>query len=160
MKIKLIAFSLSAALLSACGGPQDMNTTPGMEEIDRKIEEAVTTTANANAAIAEVEVATTRPAAARASRVPGNVVLPADAVQPVTVDWQGGLEPFLAQMAERAGYSFRVSGTRPANEVMVSITANEEPLFGVVRRAGNMAHGHADIAFNPTAKVIEIRYGG
>ncbi|MEP3665211.1 MAG: DotD/TraH family lipoprotein [Roseibium sp.] len=160
MKIQLTSITLSAALLSACAQTTPEMETPGIEAIDAQIEAAVTTTANANQAIAEVEVATSRPAAAAASRVPENVVLPPDAVQPVTVDWQGGLEPFLEQMASRAGYTFRTSGQKPANEVVVNITANEEPLFGVVRRAGNMARGHADIAFNPTAKVIEIRYGG
>ena len=160
MKTKTITISLiSAVFLSACAVKEAETSSAPIADIDQQISDAVETSADANRAISEVEVATSnkvRPG----SQVASNIVLPPDALQPVTVDWQGGLEPFLAQMAERANYTFRVTGQRPANEVMVSITANEEPLFGVVRRAGNMANGFADIAFNPTAKLIEIRYGG
>lgn len=152
------AITLMGALLASCA-PQieDLPEDPG---IDDQIHEAVATSAKANKAIAEVEVATAAPVRpGPAASVPAGVVLPADAVQPVTIDWQGAIEPFLAEMARRAGYSYRTTGKAPANPVMITITANEEPLFGVVRRAGNMAHGYADIAFNPTARLIEIRYG-
>ncbi len=149
-------------LLAACAGvPKEEVPEAAIVAIDEKIAEAVETSANANRAIAEVEVATSAPVRAGPGQtVPPNVVLPAEAVQPVTVDWQGPIEPFLAEMAERAGYTFRATGRKPANGVMVTITANEEPLFGVVRRAGAFAHDYADIGFNPSAKLIEIRYGG
>ena len=91
--------------------------------------------------------------------VPPTVVLPPEAVQPVTVDWQGPVETLIQDLAARAGYSFRTTGQAPANLKMISIVANEEPLFGVIRRAGAMAHGYADIAFNPSTRTIEIRYG-
>jgi hypothetical protein len=159
---KLIIPSMSAAvLMSAC-----TMTTPGSQvdpipEIDRQIAEAVETSARANEAIAQVEVATAAPErAGPGQNVPPGVVLPPEAVQPVTVDWQGAIEPLLEEMATRAGYAFSVTGDAPVNPMMISITANEEPLFGVVRRAGAMAHGYADIAFNPAAKTIEVRYGG
>ncbi len=151
----------SALLLSACaaGAPGKVETPP-IEEIDARIAEAVETSADANQAIAEVEVATAAPVRAGPShQPPPGVVLPPEAVQPVSVDWQGPIEPFLKSMAERAGYTFTASGRRPANPMMITITANDEPLFGVIRRAGIMAHGYADIAFNPATRVIEIRYG-
>jgi hypothetical protein len=160
---KLAASSvlLSALLLSACASSTaDKGETPPIAAIDERIAEAVETSANANQAISEVEVATAGPVRAGPSRQPPpNVVLPPEAVQPVTVDWQGPIEPFLQSMADRAGYSLSTTGRRPANPMMILITANEEPLFGVIRRAGIMAHGYADIAFNPTTRVIEIRYG-
>lgn len=150
-----------AGLVAACASPVAHPTVPPIPSIDAKIADAVEVSANANRAIAEVEVATAAPVRPGPGQtVPPNVVLPADAVQPVTVDWQGPIEPFLKEMAERAGYMFSVTGKKPANEMMITITANEEPLFGVVRRAGAMAHGYADIGFNPSAKSIEIRYGG
>lgn len=91
---------------------------------------------------------------------PPGVVLPADAVQPITVTWNGELESFLANIASRSGYVFKVSGTRPSTPMMIAIVADEEPMFGVVRRAGNMARGYADVVFNPSTKIIEIRYRG
>ena len=150
-----------AGLVSACASPETRPTVPPIPSIDQKIADAVEISANANRAIAEVEVATAAPVRSGPGQtIPPNVVLPADAVQPVTVDWQGPIEPFLKEMADRAGYRFTVTGNKPANQMMITITANEEPLFGVVRRAGAMAHGYADIGFNPSAKSIEIRYGG
>ena len=162
MKHTKVSMLAMAALLSACAatGDKPVKVDP-IPAIDSKIAEAVETSANANEAIAQVEVATAAPVrTGPGMTTPPNVVLPVESVQPVTVDWNGPIEPFLQQMATRAGYAFKVTGNKPANPMMVTINASEEPLFGVVRRAGAMAHGYADIAFNPGARVIEIRYGG
>ena len=160
---KLTALPLVVVtLVSACGSMNSTNpTVDPIPKIDQQIADAVESSSNANEAIAQVEVATAAPKRAGPGQtVPPGVVLPPEAVQPVTVDWQGAIEPFLSEMAVRAGYAFSVTGDTPANPMIISITANEEPLFGVVRRAGAMAHGYADIGFNPSAKTIEIRYGG
>ncbi|MFG6082116.1 DotD/TraH family lipoprotein [Paracoccus litorisediminis] len=154
------ALVASTLLLSACAATKVEQVDP-IPEIDGKIAKAVEESANANKAISEVEVATAAPKrAGPGSTVPAGVVLPPESIQPVTLDWNGPIEPLLEDMAKRAGYSFRKTGNEPANKVMISITAREEPLFGVVRRAGAMAHGYADIGFNPTSRIIEIRYGG
>lgn len=151
---------LTAVALTACA-PQVTEDTPEINEVDKRIADAVEKASNANTAIAEVEVATSSPVrAAPGSEVPQNVVLPAEAVQPITVDWNGPVESFLEDISHRAGYDLIVTGRAPANQVLITITADEEPLFGVVRRAGNMIHGYADIGFNPGVKKIELRYGG
>lgn len=157
----IIYLILAGALLSACASTDRLEETPPIEEIDSIIAEAVDSSANTNRAIAEVEVATSAPQRAGPQpSVPPTVVLPPEAVQPVTLDWQGPIEPLIRDLAGRAGYSFRTTGQPPANMKMISIVANEEPLFGVIRRAGAMAHGFADIAFNPANRTIEMRYGG
>jgi len=149
------------ALLAGCAQvPHSEERAAPIAEIDSMIAEAVESSANANTAIAEVEVATAAPKRqGPGMAVPPTVVLPPETIQPVTVDWQGPIEPFLKEMASRAGYSYSASGRKPANPPMISIRADEEPLFGVIRRAGAMAHGYADISINPSAKLIEIRYG-
>lgn len=91
---------------------------------------------------------------------PPHTVLPPHAVQPVTITWNGELEPLLMNLAQRGGYSFRTVGQRPPAPMVLSIVADEEPLFGVVRRAGMMTTGYADISFDPTSRVIEIHYRG
>lgn len=147
-------------VLAGCAVPNAQGSAP-IPGVDDRIAEAVETSANANMAIAQVEVATAKPKrAGPGMSVPPSVVLPDESVQPVTVDWQGPIEPFLQQMAGRAGYAFRTTGRKPANPMMITLVAKEEPLFGVIRRAGAMAHGYADIGFNPSARLIEIRYGG
>lgn len=159
-KNKLYILLMATAALGACAKPQ-MEASPAIVAVDEKIADAVDMASNANAAISEVEVATAAPVrAAPAAEIPASVVLPPESIQPVTVDWNGPVESFLENIAERAGYDFIVSGRAPANQVMITISAVDEPLFGVVRRAGNMIHGYADIGFNPKSKKIELRYGG
>lgn len=161
MKLTIAPLLLASISLAACSvAHSNEATSAGLAAVNNQIAQAVQSAAATNNAVAQVEVATAKPdRAGPAQTVPPGVVLPPSAVQPVTVDWQGPIEPFLAAMAKRAGYTFKVEGKRPANPMMISITANKEPLFGVLRRAGAMANGYADIAFNPSEKLIEIRYG-
>ncbi|MFG6573585.1 DotD/TraH family lipoprotein [Sulfitobacter sp. 1A13353] len=159
-KKALILSLMAAAAVSACA-TQQTEDIPQIVEVEEKIAEAVDKASNANTAIAEVEVATAAPVrAAPGAEIPANVVLPPESIQPITVDWNGPVESFLEDISQRAGYELVVTGRAPANQVMISINANNEPLFGVVRRAGNMVHGYADIGFNPGSKKIELRYGG
>ena len=162
MSKKSIFLSLmAAAAVSACATTPKTEDIPQIIEVEEKIAEAVDKASNANTAISEVEVATAAPVrAAPAAEIPANVVLPPESIQPITVDWNGPVESFLEDISKRAGYELVVTGRAPANQVMISISANNEPLFGVVRRGGNMVHGYADIGFNPGSKKIELRYGG
>jgi uncharacterized protein YceK len=161
MRVHQILLPLAVmTALSGCASAPDVETPP-IDEVDAKIAEAVEISANANRAISEVEVATAAPVRAGPQQhVPDTVVLPSEAVQPITVDWNGPVETFLQAIAQRSGYRLSVTGRAPANQVMISLRAEEEPLFGVVRRAANMVHGYADIALNPANKTIELRYGG
>jgi hypothetical protein len=163
--MRVIPALLSLAVMTAVSGCASQSgrgvDTPPIDEVDAKIAEAVQTSANANRAISEVEVATAAPVRAGPQQhVPENVVLPPEAVQPITVDWNGPVETFLQAISHRSGYRLVVTGRAPANQIMISLRAEEEPLFGVVRRAGNMIHGYADIALNPANRTIELRYGG
>jgi len=163
MRAKHILLPLTLmTIIAGCSSGFDADLeTPPIDEVDAKIAEAVEMSANANRAISQVEVATAAPVrAGPAQAVPENVVLPPEAVQPITVDWNGPVETFLQAIAQRSGYTLSVTGRAPANQIMISLRAEEEPLYGVVRRAGNMVHGYADIALNPSSQSIELRYGG
>ena len=159
---KFIFFLLPVLAAGACTqSPVLVQPSPDIIEVDRKIAAAVEQASNANQAISEMEVATAAPIRAiPAARIPSGVVLPPESVQPVTVDWNGPVENFLEDMARRAGYGFAIIGRPPANEILVTIRAREEPLYGIVRRAGSMIHGYADIGFDPEIRQIELRYGG
>lgn len=162
MRIKTsLLLGLALLSLTACSTTPSADEAPPIEEIDQIIADAVEVSASSNRAIAEVEVAVAAPTRpGPLAQVPPTVVLPPEAIQPITVDWQGPLEPLIQDLAARAGYSFRMTGRAPANARMISVVANEEPLFGIIRRVGAMVHDHADIAFNPSTRTIELRYGG
>ena len=138
----------------------ETRVSPEIIQVEEKIAEAVDQASSANAAISEIESSTFSTTLVPGPEIPPSLVLPPESVQPITVDWNGPVESFLESVAKRAGYDFVSTGRRPANQVMIVISARDEPLFGVVRRTGNMIHGHANIAFNPELKKIELRYGG
>lgn len=174
---------LSSLLLSACAGTGKSGDGSYQPEKDDealiRISEAVRVTDSAYRSVAAVGGVTTvrggvssgDPAvpsedvpdgtsSGGTDPTPPNVVLPPHAVQPVTITWNGELEALLLNLAQRGGYTFSTTGQRPPAPMMVSIVADEEPLFGVVRRSGMMSRGYADVAFNPSSREITLRYGG
>lgn len=146
-----------AALAGCANGTAGSTSRPALASIDDTITDAVVSSSGVTTEIAEIDVSITSPNPALPA-VPPSVVLPADSVQPVTVHWNGPVEGFLKDIAARAGYDFKATGVAPANPAMIAISADEEPLFGVVRRAGAKVHDYAEVAFNPSARTIEIRY--
>lgn len=163
MTMRRLAFAAFGVLaVSACSTtPPDEMLDPSIVRVEERIADAVEVSAAANRSISEVEVATSAPVRmGPAQTLPDDVVLPPSAVQPISVDWNGPVESFLMAIASRADYELSVIGRAPTNQVMISLMAEDEPLFGVVRRAGNLVNGYADIGFNPDAGIIELRYGG
>lgn len=155
------AVSMVAVLCAGCASTKGIPALPSISEAEMKIAEAVETSSRANQAIAEVEVAVAAPKRAGPNQtVPPGVSLPSELTEAITIDWQGNVEPLVAAIAKRIGYRFAVSGRAPAVPVVVSLNAREEQVHDIIRRAGNMIHDHGDLALNPAAKTIELRYGG
>lgn len=152
----------SAALLAGCATTgKGVPALPPLSEADMQIAEAVEISSRANQAIAETEVAVAAPKRAGPNQtVPPNVDLPEELVEPITIDWQGQVEPLLEAIATRIGYRFVPTGRKPAVPVMLTMNARNEAVHDIVRRVGNMVHDHADVALNPSSKTIELRYGG
>lgn len=88
------------------------------------------------------------------------VVLPPDAMQPVSLHWNGDAQGALSRLAGRAGYRLHVSGKAPNITPTMSVVADEEPLHSVVARVAREARGYADVTFDHVGKVIKIRYRG
>lgn len=161
-KIAVLALTLATgSFLAGCGtGRSKAPTMPPITSADRAIAEAVTISANANQAIAEVEVATAAPERpGPGATLPPGVKMPQELAQNMTIDWQGRIEPLLEAIAQRIGYRFTVIGRTPANPVIISVTTKDEPVANIVRRVGNLVHDHGDVVLNPRAKNIELRYG-
>lgn len=151
----------SGAFLAGCAhAPKKAPKIPPITAVDRAIAEAVTTSSNANQAIAEVEVATAAPKRpGPGATLPPGVKMPSELAQDMTIDWQGRIEPLLEAIAERIGYRFTVIGRAPANPVIISVTAKDESVANLVRRVGNLIHDHGDVVLNPRSRNIELRYG-
>lgn len=158
---RLMAGACLALLCAACTTTQGVPALPPISEADLKVAEAVEISSRANRAIAEVEVAVAAPKRAGPNQtVPPGVTLPAELTEEITIDWQGKVEPLVAAIAGKMGYRFAVTGRPPAVPVVVSMSAKNEAVHDIIRRAGNMIHDHGDIALNPATRTIELRYGG
>lgn len=158
---RILAAASLTVLLAACQTTRGVPILPPISEADLKVAEAVEITSRANQAIAEVEVAVAAPTRAGPNQtVPAGVTLPAELTEQISIDWQGKVEPLLAALAGKMGYRFAVTGSPPAVPVVVSMSAKNEAVHDIIRRAGNMIHDHGDIALNPGARTIELRYGG
>lgn len=129
--------------------------------VDDRIADAVEKTANATAAVAEVEVAAVDPVRPGPGHsLAPTAVLPPELMQAITVNHVGPVEGLMKSIADIAGYEFRVIGKPPATLKNVVVKAQGEVLYAVARSAAAQVHGFADVVINPTARLVEIRYGG
>ena len=92
---------------------------------------------------------------------PAAAMPPLDAVpdalrRPVTIDWSGPLETLAAGLARRAGYRFLVAGPPPARPLIVSVTAENEPLIAVLRDAGLRAGALATLGVDASRQAVVL----
>ncbi len=76
----------------------------------------------------------------------------------VSVDWTGPVAAILQRIAKVSHYKLRIIGTEPAIPILVSITAENEPIGNILRNAAYQAHQRAQVIVYPKQKVIELRY--
>lgn len=166
--LQCACIALLVATLSGCGTwnvPAGDRSTKS-EGLDAPTPEerlvaAMEQAAAANAAVAEIEAATvvSRGADLRSQGdLPANVVLPPEVMIPVSVDWNGPVETLLSDLGRRSGFRFAVNGNPPANGILVTIRARNEPIYAVLRRAGHLTHGAADISLNLETREIMMQY--
>lgn len=76
----------------------------------------------------------------------------------VSVDWTGPIAAILKKIAVLTHYKLRVIGTEPSIPIVVSVTAENEPIGNVIRNAAYQAHKRAQVMLYPKQRVIELRY--
>lgn len=89
---------------------------------------------------------------------PAVVDAPPELRNPITVSWTGGLEPLISRLAARAEYGFETLGVAPEAPIIVDVKADARPLIDVLRDLGLQAGNRADVAIDPSRRVIEVRY--
>ncbi|PZO72379.1 MAG: hypothetical protein DI629_20865 [Mesorhizobium amorphae] len=96
----------------------------------------------------------------RSDPVGDMTVLPPEAVQPVSMNWNGPADELARQLAQRAGYSYDERGRRPANPPHIALYAAEEPLYGVARRAGAQLRSSGVLLIDPVARRVSLTWRG
>jgi hypothetical protein len=80
----------------------------------------------------------------------------------ITLQWNGPIEPLLAQIASLTGYQLQVFGKAPFSPILVDIddTANPASAISLIRNVDVQAGLNAQILIFPTQKIISLRYAG
>jgi defect-in-organelle-trafficking protein DotD len=144
-------------VLLALGGCQITgSTTPApvttVNPIMAKIAESAERTAAALTRLAEIENAKTTPPVA----LPDVAALPQELAQPVSLLWDGPIEPLVQSLARQAGYAYRVIGAPPSLSIVVRVTADNKPLAHILADAGYQAGTRATVRI--WSDVVELIY--
>lgn len=84
--------------------------------------------------------------------------LPPELRRPTTIEWVGPGVDLVGELARNIGYKYAVIGQEPAVDIMVSISAVDEPAIKVFENLGYQVAQYAEVFVDPNAKRIEFRY--
>lgn len=84
--------------------------------------------------------------------------LPPELQRGVTVNWVGPVENVTKMMADRASYSFSVSGDAPPAPIVVTVDMENMPIFDVLRSIGLQMGNRGDVRVDANTKSIELSY--
>lgn len=80
--------------------------------------------------------------------------------KPISLVWYGQLDKGVRSIAELVGYGFQVEGKAPANPVLVSVNAYNQPAYAVLQDMGWQAGSHAAVVVRPDKHLIAVVYIG
>lgn len=72
--------------------------------------------------------------------------------------WNGPLEPALKTVAKSIGWDFRVSGSKPVQNIIVQIDSRDMPVYEIVAHCGHQAGKQAAVIISEEMKTIEVIY--
>ena len=156
-----------AAGLAACetiGSAQDWdlhsNANPNgkalvaaNDPISLRIAESADKAATALQDLARVEQ-TRRPPTPESAAMPSSDDLQA----PITIDWVGGAEELIRNLAARLKYDVVVVGAAPSVPVVVQIHQQNRASLEALRSIGEQGTQFMDLIVNPQSRKIEIHY--
>ncbi|MDF2866923.1 MAG: hypothetical protein K0S11_393 [Gammaproteobacteria bacterium] len=145
---------LTFSLLTGCATKQlGAAEVSGSDPATIQLAEAATSVSQSLYQLAAVEKAATSP---KPEKLPdpssygmGNLV---------SVDWTGPVAAILQRIANVSHYKLRTLGTEPSIPIVVSVTAENEPIGNILRNVAYQAHQRAQIILYPKQKIIELRY--
>lgn len=89
---------------------------------------------------------------------PAITAAPDELQQRVTIEWVGGAEALVRNLAGRLNYDVTVVGGAPVAPVVVRVNQNERTIIEALRTIGEQGTEYMDLVVNPPARSIEIRY--
>jgi len=158
--ITLILLGLSGTL-SACeafkdftGGPQgETALAANNDPVALRIAESADKASAALQDLARVEQ-TRRPPVPE----PAAISAANELNSPITIDWVGGAEELVRNLAVKLKYDVIVTGTRPDVPVIVQIHQRDRTVLEALRNIGEQATQYIDLVVDSRAHKIEVRY--
>ncbi len=83
---------------------------------------------------------------------------PDELQQMVTVEWVGGAEALIRNLASRLNYDVVVIGGAPKVPVVVRVNQRDRTIIEALRTVGEQATEYLDLVVDPPARSMEIRY--
>ena len=77
---------------------------------------------------------------------------------PTTLQWNGPIQPLIAQIASATNYKMKVLGKKPSIPVIVKINEHNTPVGNILQNAGLQAKDRAQVVVFPSTRTIELRY--
>ena len=162
--IKMVTGTVLIAGLSACNAttgatpktPDGWDSSSEMN-IDERLVESAERSAGAAEALAQIESARTAPMESPVASEEMSK-MPPELLRPTTVEWMGPALDLTRMLAENIGYSYSVVGKMPPVDIMVSISAIDEPAVKVFEDIGYQVSEFASVYVDPNVKRVEFRF--
>lgn len=84
--------------------------------------------------------------------------VPAELRQTITMSWNGNSVDLAAKIAAAIGYSFTVSGTKPATPTVVTMVFDHEPAVWALQRLGIRIRDDANVGVDPNDHTVHYTY--
>ncbi len=126
------------------------------QEAALRLSESAERAAAAQADLARIQEARTRPAPRPFDETLAGV--PVELRKAATVEWSGPAPEAARRVAAIVGYSFSVVGNPPATPPMVNIHMREVPAAKAFEDIGLQAQPYGQVVVDPNTRRVEFRY--
>jgi defect-in-organelle-trafficking protein DotD len=155
-------FSIAAAvsLAAGCAGTQTRPLDSGpaaSEPVLERIEKVASEMSGLWAELGRLEQARDPGEPGRLRDYPET--LPPELARPISIRWEGELEPLVRELAAQMGYHVSVVGEAPVLPVLVYVSADKKRLGDVLREAGYQAGKRATVhVYAAPKRLVEVVY--
>jgi len=156
LKLKLAAVAASALALGACASPKPVAVEPSslQAEVQESLAKAASQAAEAQATLARIQVARTKPAPSSLDET----ALPEELKRPATLDWSGPAHEAARRIAALIGYQFQVVGNQPSIPPMIHVSLTDVPAAKALEQIGLQSSPFGEVSLDPNVKRVEFRY--
>lgn len=151
-KLKIVAAALAVVSVSGCAvPPAPVVAGPDVAVLEKLASYAQQSSVSMQR-LASIQID-------RSGVAPVELRAPAGLEKPISITWSGPIDKLVKKVAEMTGYAYEGEiGSKPANQVHVSISVTNLSAFQVLADAGAQAGVAADIVIRPDQKRMAISY--